>query len=119
MYNFNSLIKVHNIYYTMVCTTIPLMVGNLFLGFFFFSGYKGICVHNFFSYTVFLPLHSLMQDLGVRSINVIRSLIHTARLLRVKPVYMLRQLVRACRVFLEMTKLVWREHRWKKWIKAA
>ncbi|KAB0340261.1 hypothetical protein FD754_023277, partial [Muntiacus muntjak] len=49
-----------------------------------------ICLHYFFSYTIFLLLHSLM------------SLIHTAKLLRVKPVYVLRQLIRACGVFPEM-----------------
>lgn len=121
MYNFNTLVKICNLYYTMVCTALPLMLGSLCcLGLlFFFNGYKGICVHNFFSYTVFLPLHSLMQDLGVRNINIIRSLIHTAKLLRVKPVYVLRQLMRACGVFPEMaTKLVWREQRWEKWVKA-
>ena len=61
-----------------------------------------------------------MQDLGVRIINIIRSLIHTAKLLRVKPVYVLRQLMRAWWVFPEMaTKLVWREQRWEKWVKAT
>lgn len=84
----------------MVCTTLPLMLGSFVVC--FLMVIKASVYIIFFSYTIFLPLHSLMQDLGVRSINIIRSLIHTARLLRVKPVYVLRQLVRACGVFPEM-----------------
>lgn len=59
-----------------------------------------------------------MRDFGVKGVNVIRPLIHIAKLLRVKPVY--RQLIRACEVFPEMvTKLVWEEQRREKRVKAT